>query len=134
MHSTKNPRFWILAGAASALTMLVLLLLPSSVRLPMPSNVQVLLSIAAGFALARAYLRRFPNRPMTLRAAAGVIPFWVYCAFCGLVLGSGMEHGLHPLQVVGTVLGAVFLVIVMPWLFWLLVKDAIAAILRLFGR
>jgi hypothetical protein len=32
------------------------------------------------------------------------------------------------------VLGAVLLVVVMPWLFWLLVKDGIAAILRLFGR
>jgi hypothetical protein len=134
MHSTKNPRFWILAGAASALTMLVFLLLPSSVRLPLPSIAQVLLSIAAGFALASAYLRRFPNRPMTVRAAAGVIPFWAYCAFCSLVLWSGMDQGLHPLQVVGTVLGAVFLVIVMPWLFWLLMKDAIAAVLRLFGR
>ncbi|WP_338720738.1 hypothetical protein [Devosia sp. XK-2] len=134
MHATKNPRFWILAGAASVLTMLVFLLLPSSVRLPLPSNVQVLLSIGAGFALARAYLKRFPNRPMTVRAAAGVIPFWAYCAFCGLVLWSGMDQGLHPLQVVGTVLGAMFLVIVMPWLFWLLVKDAVAAVLRLLGR
>ena len=134
MHAAKNPRFWSLAGAASVLTMLVFLLLPSSVRLPLPSNVQVLLSIATGFALAKAYLRRFPNRPMTLRAAAGVIPFWAYCAFGGLVLWSGMDQGLHPLQVVGTVLGAMLLVVVMPWLFWLFVKDTIATIAKLFGK
>ena len=87
-----------------------------------------------GFVSANAYLGRYPNRPVTLRAAAGVVPARAYCAFSCLVLWTGMDQELHPLQVVGTVFGAVFLIVMMPWLFWLYVKSTIASITKLFGK